>query len=251
MSALTSAPVPGRGRSWGRTAAVWWFALSAVAIAVFAPLPYLTTSLTTLAEQDSRLAPNYADRSTLIQAAFYLHIVFGGTALLLSPIQLSAWVRARARGLHRMAGRITLSAIVVAGTAGAVLSPVNVAGPIGVPGFGLLALLWMSFAVAAWRAIRRRDVPAHRRWAVRAFALTYAAVTLRLWLAVLIAAQAGLAGTSDDVAFDRAYYAVPFLCWVPNLLVAQWFLARRFRRNQIRMDEVPASDVSSSFLKRK
>lgn len=226
-STPASAPVPGRGRNWGRTTAVWWLALSAVAIAVFAPLPYLTTSLTTLAEEDSRLAPNYAGRSTPIQIAFYVHIVLGGTALLLSPIQLSTRLRARARGLHRMTGRITLSAIIVAGTAGAVLSPVNKAGPVGVAGFGLLALLWVSFAVAAWRAARRRDVRAHRRWAVRAFALTYAAVTLRLWLAVLIAAQAGLAGTDDGVAFDRAYYAVPFLCWVPNLLVAQWLLSRR------------------------
>ncbi|MBL7513722.1 DUF2306 domain-containing protein [Frankia nepalensis] len=227
MSTLASPTGRGRGHGLGRAAAAWWFALSAVAIALFAPLPYLTTSLTALAQQDSDLALNYVDRSTPIQVAFYLHVVFGGLALLFSPIQLSARVRARAPRLHRTAGRITLGAILVAGVAGAVLSSVNLAGPVGVAGFGLLALLWVSFAVAAWRAIRRRDVPAHRRWAIRAFALTYAAVTLRLWLGVLIAAQTGLAGTDADVAFDRAYHVVPFLCWMPNLLVAQWFLARR------------------------
>src|SRR5262245_21739262 len=217
-----SAPSPGHGRSRGRTAAVWWFALSAVAIAAFALYPYVTASLTTLADQDSRLSTNYADRSTPIKTVFYVHIVFGGAALLLSPVQLSAWVRARARRLHRVVGRIVLSTILVSGVAGAVLSTVNAAGPIGVAGFGLLAVAWVTFAVAAWRAIRRRDVDAHRRWSVRAFAMTYAAVMLRLWLIVMIAGQAALAGTPDDVAFDRAYHVVPFLCWVPNLLVAQW-----------------------------
>jgi hypothetical protein len=31
------------------------------------------------------------------------------------------------------------------------------------------------------------------------------------------------------VAFDRAYLLVPFLSWVPNLLVAEWYLATRER----------------------
>ncbi len=33
-----------------------------------------------------------------------------------------------------------------------------------------------------------------------------------------------------DIAFDRAYLLVPFLSWVPNLLVAEWYLATRERR---------------------
>jgi hypothetical protein len=28
------------------------------------------------------------------------------------------------------------------------------------------------------------------------------------------------------IAFDRAYHVVPFLCWVANLLVAEWLLRR-------------------------
>ncbi|MBL7502340.1 hypothetical protein I6A84_29345 [Frankia sp. CNm7] len=47
-----------------------------------------------------------------------------------------------------------------------------------------------------------------------------------LWLIVLTGAHIWLAGTDFDLAFDRAYHVVPFLCWVPNLLVAQWYLGR-------------------------
>jgi hypothetical protein len=30
----------------------------------------------------------------------------------------------------------------------------------------------------------------------------------------------------SEVAFHRAYYLVPFLAWIPNLLVAERYLAR-------------------------
>jgi hypothetical protein len=131
--------------------------------------------------------------------------------------------------VHRAVGRVVLGSIAIGGLAGLVLAPQSLAGGVGTAGFGLLAVLWVTFAATAFLAIRRRDVAAHRRWMVRAFALTYAAVTLRLWLGVLIPAQMGLAGVDEQVAFDRAYLLVPFLAWVPNLLVAEWYLATRYR----------------------
>jgi hypothetical protein len=54
----------------------------------------------------------------------------------------------------------------------------------------------------AFRAIRRGDISAHRRWAIRTFALTYAGVTLRLWLAVLVPTQTALTGMDAQLAFD-------------------------------------------------
>ncbi len=37
--------------------------------------------------------------------------------------------------------------------------------------------------------------------------------------------QVALAGVPGQVAFARAYLLVPFLSWVPNLVVAEWYLA--------------------------
>jgi uncharacterized membrane protein len=215
--------------TWRTRTAFWWIALSALAIAVFAPLPYALSSLPDLAAQGQQLATNYAGRSAAVQSAFYLHIAFGGLALLLSPLQFAPRLRLRSPTAHRVVGRIVLVAIAIAGLAGLVLAPHNVAGPVGTAGFGLLALLWLGFAATAFRVIGRGDVIAHRRWMVRTFALTYAAVTLRLWLGVLIAAQIGVWGVDGDTAFERAYLLVPFLSWVPNLLVAEWYLAVRRR----------------------
>lgn len=215
--------------TWRTRTAFWWLALSALAVAVFAPLPYALTSLTDLAAAEDQLAANYADRSAAVQLAFLLHVGAGGLALLLSPLQFATRLRTRAPQVHRVVGRLVLASIAVAGAAGLVLAPRSLAGPVGTGGFGLLAVLWMACAGTAWLAILRRDVAAHRRWMVRSFALTYAAVTLRMWLGVLIAGQVGLAGVDEQVAFERAYLLVPFLSWVPNLVVAEWYLATRRR----------------------
>ena len=95
------------------------------------------------------------------------------------------------------------TAIAVAGAAGLVLAPVSLAGAIGTAGFGTLALTWLACAALGLRAILRGDITAHRRWMLRTFALTYAGVTLRLSLIVLIPLL------DDD--FLRAYLFTPFL----------------------------------------
>jgi hypothetical protein len=53
---------------------------------------------------------------------------------------------------------------------------------------------------------------------IRSYALTLAAVTLRLYLP-----SSQLAG----LPFTVAYPAISWLCWVPNLLIAEWFVRAR------------------------
>jgi hypothetical protein len=52
---------------------------------------------------------------------------------------------------------------------------------------------------------------------VRNFAPAFVAVTLRLWLPGSMAA---------GVPFGLAYPVIAWLCWVPNLIVAEWVLKR-------------------------
>jgi hypothetical protein len=105
-----------------------------------------------------------------------------------------------------VAGRVGIASILVAAIAGAVLSPYSVADGVGFAGFWLLAVAWFTCALASYRTIRRGDVAAHRRWAIRTFARTNAAVTHRHWLGVMIGVQAGIMGVDGDLAFDRAYH---------------------------------------------
>lgn len=201
--------------------------LSSLAIAVFAVVPYLTASLAELSEAGVGLAGTYDGRPAVVQAAFYAHIVAGGLALVAGPFQFWRGLRDRHREVHRWIGRGYLAAVAIAGVAGLVIAPFSEAGLAGFVGFGALAVLWLATAWRAYRAIRAGDVPSHRAWMMRNFALTYAAVTLRLWLGVLLGVQALPGGFDFEAAFANAYGVVPFLAWLPNVVVAEWLIRRR------------------------
>jgi uncharacterized membrane protein len=206
-----------------------WILLSCLAIAVYAVVPYFTASLAELADSGaSGLAGTYAPLPAFVQAAFYAHIVAGGVAIIAGPLQFWRGLRDRHRAVHRAIGRTYLTAVAIAGFAALVMVPFNDAGLVGFFGFGTMAVLWLASGWRAYRAIRRGDVSNHRAWMMRNFALTYSAVTLRLWIGVLIGVQLIPGGDVDfgDV-FENAYAAVPFLAWLPNLVVAEWLIRRR------------------------
>lgn len=96
------------------------------------------------------------------------------------------------------------------------MAPLSYGGPIAHVGFGFLAVLWLGTTTMALRAILARDIAAHRRWMTRSYALTFAAVTLRLWLP----------GLAAIFPFETAYQTVSWLAWVPNLLIVEWTIRR-------------------------
>jgi uncharacterized membrane protein len=145
------------------------------------------------------------------------HFGAGGVALAVGVLQLFAQVRRRRPALHRWLGRLYVLAVAISGSAGLFMATQTTAGRVAACGFAALAVLWLWTTLHAYRAIRARQVQRHRIWMLRSFALTLAAVTLRIYLPL-----SQLAG----VSFDAAYAAIAWLCWVPNLLLAE-YLRRR------------------------
>ena len=143
------------------------------------------------------------------------HLLGGALALVLGPWQLNGRLRARAIGVHRWLGRGYVVAVVVGSLGALVLAPMSQEGLVTHVGFDLLAVLWLLATVQAYRSIRARDLESHRRWMIRSFAMTLAAVTLRIYLPL---------GLSLGIAFHDAYQVVSWLCWVPNLVVAEWLV---------------------------
>lgn len=158
-----------------------------------------------------------------------IHAAGAATALLLAPVQMLPRLRAAVPAAHRWIGRLYIVCCLTGGAAGVFLAIGSTAGPVATAGFGALALAWIGANVMGWRAARRRSFVAHRRWMIRSFALTFAAVTLRLYTMSL---------PLLPFDFDDGYRAISFLCWVPNLIVAE-FLVRR-----------PAMDVARSSYQR-
>lgn len=144
-----------------------------------------------------------------------IHVGAAATALLIGPLQLLPRLRARRRALHRWFGRIYVVACLIGAIAAFPLALGASTGPITTAGFGTLAILWVVTTVLAWRYARRRQFTEHRMWMIRSFSLTFAAVTLRLYLPLAFALP---------FAFEASYRAISFLCWVPNILAAELYL---------------------------
>lgn len=143
-----------------------------------------------------------------------LHVAAAGTALLVGVFQLLPAVRAR-RSVHRVLGRIYAAACVLGGAAGFMLALGTTAGPVAAWGFGVLAPLWIFTTVQGVRAARARRPDLHRRWMIRSFALTFAAVTLRIYLPL---------GMIAGLDFKQIYVLTAWISWAPNLLLAELYL---------------------------
>lgn len=198
--------------AWGP----WAFALLA--------LPVGLVSYRYLIPGDFGLAPPIlANRFTSL-GALTLHAGFASTALILGPFQFMARLRGARPTLHRRIGMAYVLCCLIAGLSGLLLAFGAQTGPVSTAGFGLLAVFWLAATGQAWRlAVARRFVE-HERWMIRSFALTLAAVTLRLYLPFAFLSPLG---------YDDSYRAISFLCWVPNLIVAEIWLARRRPRSSV------------------
>ncbi len=159
-----------------------------------------------------------------------LHITASAFAMILGVFQFLRVLRTGAPAWHRWMGRIYIAACLVGGAAGLSIALYSSAGPIAGWGFFFLAVFWLLTTTMAWLAALRRDFVAHERWMIRSFALTFAAVTLRLQLPFIFIL---------DTGFEPAYRVIAWTSWVPNLIVAELWIA--LRRRPRRRKPVPTA----------
>ena len=150
--------------------------------------------------------------------AAFAHFMGGAIALIAGTFQLNSRLRTRFIEVHRWFGRLYVVAVVIGGVAALALALHAFGGLIAHAGFGLLAVCWMGSTFNAYHYIRQGNLSTHRNWMIRSYALTLAAVTLRVYLP-----SSQLAGIPMTVA----YPVIAWLCWVPNLLIAEWFVRSR------------------------
>ena len=184
---------------------LYFLALGVAGYAVFA---YGFLPLGSLVHPDMKA--NFLAHSTGI----YTHAFASIVALTLGPFQFSTRLRQKNTNVHRWLGRTYLAVgVLVGGLSGLYMSQYAFGGSVAQLGFAALAVLWLYTGLRAYLAVRRGAIAEHRKWMVRNFSLTFAAVTLRLYLPASMAA---------GVEFSLAYPIIAWLCWVPNLALAEW-----------------------------
>ena len=202
-------------------------AFLAIGVAIAAVTPYATFNPANFNNATAR----FATESTLRYAGLFVHAFSGGIALILGPLQFLSGLRQRRPNLHRWLGRIYLIGILLGGLSAFLIAPGMISGLVGEFGLITLAILWLWTGFMAYTNIRAGNVEIHREWMIRNYALTFAAATLRLWLGTLIATQVPFLETKYagdfDALFVEVYRVVMWLCWVPNLIVAEMIVQRR------------------------
>jgi hypothetical protein len=156
--------------------------------------------------------------SILWNTGFYGHILFGGLALFIGWIQFNKRFRNSSLRRHRIIGKTYVIAVTVSGFCGIFIGFYATGGVITSLGFISLGLLWLFTTYKAFLAARNLDFELHKGYMIYSYALCFAAVTLRIWLPTL---------TFFIGDFTIAYRIVSWLCWVPNLIFAFFWVRRK------------------------
>jgi hypothetical protein len=182
-------------------------ALFAIAIGLYPAIYFLKErNFGLLSSKSNELLAN-----VLWNTAFYTHIILGGIALLIGWLQFNTKLRLRNPSAHRTIGKIYIVCVLGSSLAGIGLGFVATGGLIPSTGFICLGIVWFSTTLLSYLKIRNMEIEQHRRLMIYSYAACFAAVTLRIWLPLLIM-------LSGD--FMVAYPIVAWLCWVPNIVVA-------------------------------
>jgi uncharacterized membrane protein len=161
--------------------------------------------------------PNFEIRHNWLVA----HAVCSSIALLIGPWQFVSAIRRRWIGAHRWAGRIYCGAVLVGWIASLPVAAHANFGPISSVGFLVLGVLWAGATAQGYFTIRAGKIEEHRRWMVRSYALTAAAITLRIFLPLLPLMGISVANTYRFAAWGS---------WILNLILAECLL--RFGRGR-------------------
>lgn len=151
---------------------------------------------------------------------FYIHVYSSIFILLAGFTQFSSTILKKYKKLHHALGMMYVAFILLfSAPTGLVMGIHANGGPVSQFFFITLSVLWWWFTFKALQTVRNRDFKAHRAFMIRSFALTLSAITLRLWKVILVK-------LFQPAPMD-VYVIISGLGWLPNLLVAEFFIINK------------------------
>jgi uncharacterized membrane protein len=208
---------PAQRRPGARGGSSWQVPLALVVLSI---IPVIAGSLRLLEIAGGPHLMPTNPRIDASPAPVIVHVIAAALYAFLGAFQFSARLRRRHPRWHRRSGRI----LVVAGLAVAGSGLWMTLFYSGAPGGDLLWAIRLlvgsamaAFIVQGFAAIRRRDIPAHRAWMVRAYALAVGAGTQVFTQGI---------GEALFVISDLSTAISVGSGWVINAVVAEWVIRR-------------------------
>jgi uncharacterized membrane protein len=171
------------------------------------------------------LIKGYVAGDTAGNLMFAAHALLAGVTSFGGALQLIPQIRARAIWFHRWNGRVFLLTALAVSVSGLYMEWVrgtrmNLTGAIGV---SLNAVLIMLFAALAWRFARRREIPTHRRWALRTYLVANAQWFTRVGFMAWVLLSRKLLGIGDRLD-DQFFLVWGFGSYLLPLAVLELYL---------------------------
>lgn len=157
--------------------------------------------------------------------AFYMHISVGVIILLSGLAQFSKKIRKESLEFHRNLGKIyVLAVLFLSAPGGFIMAFYAESGILAQIAFVILAILWFYYTYMAYRYIKVKNIQEHENYMIRSYALTLAAVFLRLYIAIGIMAF--------GIRNDLSYIVISYISWIPNLAIAEIYIYFKNRKIQ-------------------
>lgn len=149
--------------------------------------------------------------------AYYSHVLLGGLILVIGFFQVSTSFRIKFPKAHKALGYIYVMGILFFSAPGGMVMAFFInRGPWVLLSFVMQCSFWFYFTSRAFVEIRKGNIVSHQAFMYRSFALTLAAITLRIYIF--------FASFEYNLAQPIAYATIAWLSWVPNLLIAEFWI---------------------------
>lgn len=155
--------------------------------------------------------------------AFFTHVYTSIFLMFFGALQFSNYIQKKHMKLHRISGRVYVGILLLfSGPSGLVMSYYANGGMFAQVSFLLLSTFWILFTFLSLYFILKKEIIQHQKFAIRSFALTLSAISLRLFKYLLVF-------FFEPLPMD-AYRIAAWSGWTFNLLVAELIIYYKFSR---------------------
>ncbi|MDQ2860310.1 MAG: DUF2306 domain-containing protein [Pseudomonadota bacterium] len=175
--------------------------------------------------RNTMLFKGYVAGDTAGNLSFAAHVLLAAVIAFGGALQLIPWIRSRVPAVHRWNGRLFMLTALGVSLSGLYMIWVRGGNPTLVGDLAISgdALLIIAFAALAWSAARARDIPAHRRWALRLYLVANGQWFFRVGLFAWIMVNRGPVGVGKNLDGPFALFW-DFACYLLPLAVLELYL---------------------------